>query len=141
MVPATGWKAPELQNDGFPIFSKKAVIGLNKIIATTNASLVLTTSHKSRYSIDSWKRIFEDRGIYAEISKLDDPNNLQTRKDEVLNWLELNQLEKNFVIIDDDKSLNDLPPKFKDTLVLTSPLIGLNEPIADQAIKILQKSS
>jgi len=44
--------------------------------------------------------------------------------------------EKNYVIIDDDKSLYDLPVEFKHALIVTSPLVGLNEDIADQAIEV-----
>jgi hypothetical protein len=141
MVIATGWKVPELLSDGFPVFSNRAVIALNKILSRTNASLVLTTSHKSRYSVDVWKHIFATRGIHAKISRLENSVGYKNRKEEVLNWLQTHPQEKRFVIIDDDKSLNDLPPQLKSTLVLTSPYVGLNEPAADQAINILCKSA
>ena len=140
MVPAKGWKTPVLQSDGFPAFSTPAIIGLNKILSSTNASLVLTTSHKSKYSAASWKRIFANRGIIADISTLDDHGNALSRKDEVLNWLR-NHKDENIVIIDDDMSLNDLPAQFKNVLILTSPLIGLTEPVADEAIRILRRSA
>jgi hypothetical protein len=138
MVPAKGWKSPELRGDGFPAFSISAINGLKKILSSTNASLVLTTSHKKRFSADSWKRIFANRGINAEISTLDDHGNKLSRKEEVLNWLKDHQGES-IVIIDDDMSLNDLPAKFKNVLVLTSPLVGLTEPAAEEAIRILQR--
>ena len=35
-------------------------------------------------------------------------NNL-SREDEIVNWVNVNNLNEDFVIIDDDKSLNDLP--------------------------------
>jgi hypothetical protein len=44
------------------------------------------------------------------------------------------------VIIDDDKSLNGLQPAIKSRLVLTMPLVGLNEALAEEAICILQRS-
>lgn len=137
MVPANNWKTPELRSDGFPDFSKRAVHSLNKILSSTNASLLLTTSHKFKYSLDTWKRIFKDRGINAQISTLINSSNFKTRKDEVLDWLQKHQSEENFVIIDDDKSLNDLPKEYKHWVILTSPLIGLNEENANQAIEVL----
>jgi hypothetical protein len=138
MVPATGWKAPELGKDGFPNFSKKAIHSLNKILFITNASLLLTTSHKSKYSLDAWKQIFADRGINAVISTLNNSGKITSRKEEVLDWLQKNQNEKNFVIIDDDKSLYDLPIEYKNSVVLTSPLVGLNEETANKAIEVLR---
>jgi hypothetical protein len=41
-----------------------------------------------------------------------------------------------FVIIDDDKSLNDLPRDIKRRLVLTSSMIGLNEESTIKAIQV-----
>lgn len=137
MVPATSWKAPELLNDGFPVFSHKSVTGLKKIISETGASILLTTSHKSRYSLAVWRSIFAKRGINATITKLRTNKNHRSRKDEVLNWVKTNKSDNDFVIIDDDKSLNDLPPEIKRKLILTSPLIGLNESLAERAIETL----
>jgi hypothetical protein len=34
-------------------------------------------------------------------------------------------------------SLNDLPIEYKDSVVVTSPLIGLNEETANKAIEVL----
>jgi hypothetical protein len=141
MVPASGWKVPELLNDGFPGFSNKAVRSLNKILSTTNASILLTTSHKSKYSLEAWKKIFANRGIHAKISKLKKAKKSQTRKEEILHWLHAHPNVKNFVIIDDDKSLNDLPNNFKNKVILTSPLVGLDEMLADKAIETLQQST
>lgn len=45
MVPAKGWKAPELMTDGFPNFSAKAVAALHTLLAP-DAVIILTTSHK-----------------------------------------------------------------------------------------------
>src|SRR5687767_8840596 len=101
MVPATSWKAPEMGSDGFPNFSRKAVHSLNKILSNTNASLLLTTSHKSKYSLNTWEQIFANRGINAIISMLTSSEKFSSRKEEVLDWLENHRNEKNFVIIDD----------------------------------------
>ncbi|MNE99925.1 hypothetical protein D3C80_1986720 [compost metagenome] len=46
--------------------------------------------------------------------------------------------QKDFVIIDDDKSLNILPKEIKDRLVLTSGSVGLTNELADQAISVLK---
>jgi len=127
MVPAKSWKSPELLMDGFPAFDLRAVKVLQNLISD-NTTVVLTTSHKSRFSIQEWKEIFQKRSIQVEklASLCDNINNLN-RKDEILNWFNLNDVNESFVIIDDDKSLNDLPPFLKNKLVLISPIIGLTD--------------
>lgn len=139
MVPAASWKAPKLLDDGFPDFSHKAIISLEKIISGTGASIVLTTSHKSKYSVAKWRKIFAKRGINAPIVKLRNSIHV-SRREEILKWIKANK-SRHYVIIDDDKSLNDLPVKIKQNLILTSPLIGLNESLAEKAIEALHNNS
>ena len=140
MVPATSWKPLDILNDGFYGFSSTATKNLQKIISETGASIILTTSHKSNYHINDWKNIFKSRGIETSINKLDDNINYAPRKDEILNWLTNHNIQKDFVIIDDDKSLHNLPASIKEKLVLTSPYIGLTDDNATAAIEILKSS-
>ena len=62
-----------------------------------------------------------------QLNSLVENTELLSRKEEILNWFNINEIQEDFIIIDDDKSLNDLPKFFKDRLVLTSSLVGLNE--------------
>lgn len=139
MIPAKGWKSPELLNDRFPAFSNKASRTLQRLIFD-DTTILLTTSHKANYTIDEWKEIFRKRGI--EIEKIQSLNNNLTnlsRNDEILNWFKDNNTTKDFVIIDDDKSLNSLPDFFKKHLILTSPLIGLTDEHLENASVILNQ--
>lgn len=127
MVPAKGWKSPEFLNDGFPAFSSKATSTLQNLISE-NVTLMLTTSHKAKFSIEEWKNIFKNRGINVEkIKSLPENFNNLSRKDEIVNWFNVNKVDEGFVIIDDDKSLNELPSFLKDNWIQTSPYIGLTE--------------
>lgn len=140
MVPAKSWKNPDLLNDGFPAFSSKASSVLQSLISE-GTTVILTTSHKSNYTIDDWKDIFRKRGIdLKKIKTLD--NNLAnlSRKDEILNWFDSNNINETFVIIDDDKSLNSLPDFLKRNLILTSPLIGLTDEHLENIRTILNKN-
>jgi len=134
MIPAAGWKPVPNMHDGFPQFSAKAVSNLNHILSETMASIVLTTSHKSRFSELEWQNIFRNRGINASIQKLDDNTNELDRKAEIINWLDHKWNHENFIIIDDDKNLNGLPKEIKERLILTKSLVGLNEEDANAAI-------
>ncbi|MFT4024985.1 MAG: HAD domain-containing protein [Flavihumibacter sp.] len=127
MVPAKGWKAPELLQDGFPAFSNKAVEALKQLLSD-DTIVVLTTSHKSKFTIGEWKKIFRNRGLEINhVIPLPENSAHVSRKEEILNWFRKNEVNANFVIIDDDTSLNDLPDVLKNNLVQTSPYIGLTE--------------
>jgi hypothetical protein len=140
MVPAKSWKSPELLNDGFPSFSLMATHVLQNIISDST-TVFLTTSHKSSYSINEWKDIFLRRGIIINNLKSLDANiNNLSRKDEVLNWFNVNPTDQSFVIIDDDKSLNSLPPHLKDNLILTSSLVGLTDEHLEQINSVLNQN-
>ena len=129
MAPAKSWQRPDILEDGFVDFSSKAVSVLQDVLAqNADTTIILTTSHKSRFSLSQWKIIFERRGLNVnKLESLNDNTNFQSRKVEILNWFESNDIHEDFIIIDDDKSLNDLPTFYKDRLILTSSLVGLNE--------------
>jgi len=129
MAPAKSWQRPDVLEDGFVDFSSKAVSVLQDVLAqNADTTIILTTSHKSRFSLSQWKIIFERRGLKVnKLESLNDNNDFQSRKVEILNWFESNDIHEDFIIIDDDKSLNDLPTFYKDRLILTSSLVGLNE--------------
>ena len=126
MVPATSWKAPHNLEDGMPMFTQKSIDALNSLISN-NTTIILSTSHRSRFTIDEWRNIFERRGV--KINKLGslepNPNLLKSRKDEILEWFRTNNVVEDYVIIDDDTRLNDLPKSLKERLILTSSTVGL----------------
>ncbi len=141
MLSASSWKPVEKLDDGFSNFSPRAVSNLQRIISETGASIVLTTSHKSTYSLHQWHNIFKKRGINVSIvGKLDDNTTFLSRKEEILNWQFKNKGINDYVIIDDDKSLNGLPSNIKEKVVLTSPMVGLTNDDALSAIETLKKS-
>ncbi len=141
MVPAKSWSKPELLMDGFPAFSAKATHVLNNLISR-DCTIILTTSHKSNYSVEEWKSIFRNRSIDIEYLKClpENINNL-SRKDEIISWFNVTVIHDLFLILDDDKSLNDLPGFLKENLIQTSPYIGLTEEQLELARTILNKQS
>lgn len=141
LVPANSWKKPEFMDDGFPVFNLRSVKALQRILSETNASVVLTTSHKTTYTVPQWKGLLKSRGINPKkIQRLTTNSLHTTRKDEILEWYKNEHLpNEEFVIIDDDKMLNGLPENLKRNLILTSSSIGLTDDLADEAIAILQK--
>jgi hypothetical protein len=139
MIPAKGWKSPELLKDRFPAFSSKAICTLQGLISE-DVTVMLTTSHKSNFTIEEWKNIFKNRGINIEkIKSLPENINNLSRKDEIVSWFSANNVDGGSVIIDDDKSLNELPGCLKENLIQTSPYIGLTEEHSGTIKTILRK--
>lgn len=64
LVPSLPFRVPLLGDDGFYIFSPQSVRKLIELIALHGVSeIVLTTSHRFRYTIAEWFEIFMVRGI------------------------------------------------------------------------------
>ena len=129
MVHANPYKKVDMEEDGFYKFNKNAVDAINSI-DYNEIEIVLSTSHRFRFSIQVWKNIFSKRNIkFKEISIIDlklDSN--LSRKEEIEKWINDNKINLNdLIIIDDDKSLNGLPENLKKRLVLTDPYIGLKD--------------
>lgn len=141
MVHANPHRPVELDADGFYKFNDVAVKILQSTIYFTKDQIVLSSSHRYRYSIAEWKEIFGRRGLnFKFLSILDivrrgpkvqdsvGQSDRISRKAEIFGWIAANKVsEQDVVIIDDDKSLNDLPKELKERLVLTNPYNGLIE--------------
>jgi len=140
MVPANSWRRPEILADGFVEFNPQAVNALNKILRHNDFDIVLTTSHKFKYSLHQWLDIFSSRNI--TLNKIDRlPENIDqlNRKNEILNWFKSTTRNREFIILDDDKSLNDLPELLKARLVQTSASVGLTDYIAEEVLELAGK--
>ena len=137
-----GWRLTETHSDGFLKFNDRAEKNLIRLITETNASIVLTTTHRISYSIEKWKEIFNNRGIPVEtIEKVNTKQavgDMVDRGNEIKEWVDNFGTGKSFVIIDDDLSINALPIEIKDKWVMTKSMIGLDEDGTDKALKILR---
>lgn len=132
MVHANPHKPVELEDDGFYKFNDLAVTILKCVLYKTKDEVILSTSHRFKYSTMRWKEIFESRGIIMNnisiIQTSSDRSIRINRRVEIEQWIIQNKIKyQDVVIIDDDKSLNDLPKVLKDRLVLTNPYTGLND--------------
>lgn len=141
MIPAKSWESPAFLDDGFPAFSSKATNVLRQFISK-EVTVMLTTSHRARFNIEEWKAIFRNRGINVEKMKMlpENVHNLN-RKDELIHWFTANTIDEHFVIIDDDKSLNELPDLLKGNWVKTEPYTGLTGEHAAAIKSIVHKAT
>lgn len=125
MVPARMWKTPKLLEDGFPPFSSEAIAAL-KLLLEENTTVILTTSHRDRFSVGDWHKIFRKRGLdIPNLSSLPPAKTPSHRKEEIESWISTHPMSQDFLIIDDDTRLLSLPTHIRSRLLLTKPLIGL----------------
>jgi hypothetical protein len=140
MVPANSWRRPEILADGFVEFNPKAVSALNKILRYNDFEIVLTISHKFKYTLNQWLDIFSTRNISLDqIARLPENIGQFNRKNEILNWFKSTTKNSEFIILDDDKSLNDLPELLKARLVQTSASVGLTDYLAEEVLELAGK--
>jgi hypothetical protein len=140
LVHANPHRRVELEVDGFYKFNSIAVDALNSVINKHGDEVILSTSHRFRFSISEWKKIFKRRGLsITHISIIDLPLSYdRNRKAEIITWISTNDLRSDdLVIIDDDKSLNELPANLKERLVLTNSYVGLNA--CDDLERVVQR--
>lgn len=140
MIPARPWQTYQTSADGFGEFSKTAIESLNRIItACDNPVIILTTSHKHSFELSHWENIFKNRGIvFTKVDRLQSDSLTHSRFEEITQWVLKNQNE-DFIILDDDKGLNNLSATIKeDHLILTKATVGLN--LDDEAAAILKIS-
>ncbi|WP_298907450.1 HAD domain-containing protein [Psychrobacter maritimus] len=140
MITTPTWQKVDHLEDGFMAFNESCVENLARVLAITQADIVLTTTHRIHYNEKEWQQIFYTREIIADrISKVNQARtftDLSIRCLEVLEWVTANPNE-NYVIIDDDKSLRDLPIEIKVRWVETQFHQGLTEECSKQALNIL----
>ncbi|WP_164714244.1 HAD domain-containing protein [Chitinophaga rhizosphaerae] len=165
MVPANSWKPPDLDADGFYRFSPVASDQLQWLLVKTAATIILTTSHRTRYSSLQWTEILRRRisavkdvftldDVFNPTSTFHDPTGAVKGSEETGSPLKVHPLfvdsrlvdvakwaeqfgSYDYVIIDDDSSLNLLAPGVKKHWVKTAPGIGLNDLAAATALEIL----
>lgn len=127
LITTPAWRANELAADGYAVFDTQAVACLNELLAVANCELWLSSSRRKGKSLETFQAIFEARGIVAPLTGLLPvyPSSF-SRKEELQAFIPSLQ-GQDFLIIDDDKSLNGLAPAYKKRLVLTPYHQGFRE--------------
>ena len=140
LVTVPSWRKVEIGTDGFMLFNEKAAKNLADILSKTNASIVLTTTHRINYNIERWLEILAARGLKLQcIAKVNSVNSIPlmgSRASEIERWVNDNN-EENYVIIDDDLSIESLPESIKSRWVKTNPMIGIDEEAKQAVLQIL----
>jgi hypothetical protein len=135
------WKHPEILDDGFMKLNENALKNLSILHKNTNASIVLTTTHRINYDIPQWKAIFNTRGLNFEtITKINDKteiSQLLDRGTEIKEWVDREGTNQNYIILDDDPSILALPNSIKERWIATKSSIGFDKTALEKALRLV----
>ena len=132
------WKQPEFLEDKFYKFNENSRKNFIEVINKINPEIILTTTHRINYNLTEWNKIFELRGInVSKISKINNAKkatDIKKRNVEIEEWF-LNNRTAEFLILDDDKILNELTDNLKNRWIQIDPMLGITESIRDQILE------
>ncbi len=134
------WKADEMDSDGYSKFNQSCIDNLNTLLSLDDFDIWLSSTRRTVKSIEEFNTIFINRNITKPIKGfLPVYENCNNRKEEILKFLEEFK-PQNYLIIDDDKSLNDLDEITKEKLVLTELMKGFNQEQLKLATEKMKKN-
>lgn len=117
-----------------PLFDPCAVRNLRKIIESTSAEIVISSSWRYIHRLGSLRMMWELRDLPGEIlDTLSCGAVYISRGEEIEYWLKKYN-QANYVIIDD---LNDFYPSQLDRYIEINPIVGITDADAARAIEIL----
>lgn len=125
LLPMTGSNLPDV--------IPELVGRLNQVVEATGARIVMSTSWRTRLTLEEWQNFFDENGIKAIVVGVTPSfRNFRTaREDEIEIYIHQHRI-KNFVILDDIPMV-----RLKDHAVETDHNYGLSQADVEKAIKIL----
>ncbi|WP_299889999.1 HAD domain-containing protein [uncultured Lacinutrix sp.] len=139
LITNPSWKADQIHSDGYSEFNKSCVENFNQLLSLSDFDIWLSSTRRTVKTLAEFNVIFENRGIKNDIvGFLPEYVNCKNRKEEILKFIAEFKIS-NFLIIDDDKSLNGLNNEIKENLILTELTKGFNsEKLKEASQKITE---
>ena len=126
LITTPTWKPDHLHHDGYSDFNSKCVDNLNALFDFDNFEIWLSSSRRSAKTLPEFNLIFEARGIKKKIiGYLPEHPCRMSRKEEIEKFIIENDITR-FLIIDDDKSLNNLEDEIKKWWIKTDLMLGFD---------------
>ncbi len=142
LITTPSWRKVARLDDGFLAFNQQCACNIAEVVAHHSAEVVLTTTHRIHYDNQTWKKLLANRGIIthkvSKINELKHHFDIGNRCDEIMQWIE-QQANTDFIIIDDDKSLNNLPPNIKNTWIQTDFMLGFTDELKEITLRKLKQ--
>ncbi|MBU2930169.1 HAD domain-containing protein [Winogradskyella psychrotolerans] len=128
------WKADRIHSDGYSEFNESCVENLNRLLTLAEFDIWLSSTRRTVKTLTEFNLIFKNRGIKkAIVGFLPKYSHCRNRKEEILNFI-TEFKTSDFLIIDDDKSLNGLESEIKKKLILTVLTKGFDSEKLKEAI-------
>lgn len=121
-----------------PLFDPRAVENLRKIIETTDAAIVISSSWRYIHRLGSLRMMWEIRELPGEIlDTLPCGAAYISRGEDIECWLNQHG-QPNYVILDD---LDDFYPSQHDRYIETNPIVGISAVDVEKTIMILTRQT
>jgi len=124
LITTPSWRRDELESDGYSKFNSIAVDNFNELTDDLNFELWLISDRRRTKKNEELNQIFKNRNIKKQIDGIVPIYGYISRKEEFEKFIAENNFD-NFILIDDDSSLEGLSDK--DSWIKTKPLIGFCE--------------
>ena len=133
MIITPPWRKDYIDEDGYSRFKSDAITNLNKLLSIADADLWLISARRRGYTLEQFNVFFKNRKIEKELNGMVSTYfEYIPRIEELKGFLEDEQFD-NYLLIDDDSSLEGLDDK--NFWVKTHPLIGFTEEKLNEAIE------
>lgn len=119
------------------LFDNECVGNLKKIIDTTNADIVVTSSWKLDMSLEKLQEMWEYRKLPGKVIDVT-PNLIGSRGDEIVAWIETHGGNDIQYVIIDDMSGDYFDTSLAEHLFDVNPYVGLDSRTADVVIKYFE---
>ncbi|WP_462222278.1 HAD domain-containing protein [Ferruginibacter sp.] len=126
LIITPSWKQDLIHIDGYSDFNEKLLENFNTLIKNVTAEIWLTSSRRNNKTLSEFNEIFKNRKVVKKLEGfIPQGTGGKERLAEINAFLD-HEPVKNFLIIDDDNSLQNLEARRKQYWVKTSSLIGFD---------------
>ena len=119
------------------VFDPNCIMALNEIVKKTGASIVVSSTWKDFMTMEQLMKMWEDRCLPGEVVDVT-PSIIHHRGDEIDAWLKEYGKPCQYVIID-DLPFSEFNLHHQSHFIMTNGFDGLNDDLAERAIRILNK--
>lgn len=126
LITTPSWRPDELHSDGYSDFNKTAVENLNGLLSEVNAELWLSSTRRLNKTLKEFNEIFRNRNIKRELTGFLPSGTLGLKRRIEIDSFLNHEAVQNFLIIDDDQSLQELDEMRKAFWVRTDSMLGFN---------------
>lgn len=128
LITTSPYESDKMHEDGYSDFNSICVTNLNRILKDTGFDIVLSSMRRTKVDIEKMNEYFKARGVEKEIIAYVPDYSLEglrlNRRGEIERFLKENE-PKNYLILDDDKSISGASEEIKSNWIQTYLMTGL----------------